>query len=143
MKFTFFVDDSREEEVIVYARERNELVNRIEDLVTEKSCEIAGFNDGTAEILDTDSVFCFIVENGRVFALTEKEKYRIRERLYTLEEKLGSNFIRINQSCIANISKIKRFEHSPYGSLTVVLKNGTRDYISRRNIKKVKERFGI
>lgn len=143
MKFTFFVDNSREEEVIVYARERNELVNRIEDLVTEKSREITGFSDGTAEILDTDSVFCFIVENGRVFALTEKEKYRIRERLYTLEEKLGSNFIKINQSCIANISKIKCFEYSPYGSLTVVLKNGTRDYISRRNIKKVKERFGI
>ena len=138
MKFTFFVDNSREEEVIVYARERNELVNRIEDLVTEKSREITGFSDGTAEI-----VFCFIVENGRVFALTENEKYRIRERLYTLEEKLGSNFIKINQSCIANISKIKCFEYSPYGSLTVVLKNGTRDYISRRNIKKVKERFGI
>ena len=66
MKFTFFVDNSREEEVIVYARERNELVNRIEDLVTEKSREITGFSDGTAEILDTDSVFCFIVENGRV-----------------------------------------------------------------------------
>lgn len=143
MKLTVFIDKNREEEIIIYARERSGLTEKIESLVTEKSMEIVGYKDGTAEILDADSIFCFTAEDGKVFALTEKERYRIRERLYTLEERLGSDFIRINQSCIANISKIKRFESSVYGSLSVVFKNGTKDYVSRRNIKKVKERFAI
>ena len=143
MKFTVFIDKSREEEVIVYAHERSCLTDKIEALVTDKSREIIGHRDGDAEILSCDSVFRFTVEEGKVFALTESGRYRIKERLYTVEEKLGSDFIKINQSCIANISKIKGFRGSAYGSLDVIFKNGTKDYVSRRNLKKVKERFGI
>ena len=67
----------------------------------------------------------------------------IKERLYTVENTVGDSFIKINQSCIVNIDKIERFEASFSGALTVVLKNGYKDYISRRQLKIVKERIGF
>lgn len=143
MKFTVFIDKDREEEIVVYAREKNGLIDRIESLLTDSTEEILGYKNNVAEILHASDVFCFTSENGKIFAVTENEKYRVKERLYILEERLGNDFIKINQSCIANIRKIRCFESSAYGSLIIVFKNGIRDYVSRRNLKNVKERLGI
>lgn len=143
MKLTVFIDKDREEEIIVYAHERSGLIDQIEKLAADKREEIIGYKNSIAEILDPADIFCFTAEGGKVFAVTDKEKFRIKERLYSLEESLGNDFIRINQSCIANIRKIRCFESSVYGSLVIIFKNGTKDYVSRRNLKNVKERLGI
>ena len=78
-----------------------------------------------------------------MFALTEKGKYRLKSRLYQLEKNLNDNFVKINQSCIANIKKIEKFKASVGGALMVIFKNGYEDYVSRRNLKNVKERLGL
>ena len=78
-----------------------------------------------------------------MYALTENEKFKIKSRLYQLEEKLDNNFVKINQSCIANIKKIDRFKATVGGSLTVVFENGYVDFVSRRKLKNVKERLGL
>ena len=52
-------------------------------------------------------------------------------------------FIKINQSCLANKTKIKRFETTIGGALKVVFKNGYIDFISRRELKNVKNRMGL
>ena len=53
------------------------------------------------------------------------------------------SFIKLNQSCIANKNKIKKFESTIGGALKVIFKNGYIDYISRRELKNVKERMGL
>lgn len=143
MKFRLIIDKSREEEVIVYAHEKTKFVEDIENLVKENNFELVGFVDREAVKLDLAEVYCFISENNNVFAICEKEKFRLRERLYKLEEKLPENFVKINQSCIADIKKIKRFDTSFTGVLKVVFKNGYTDYVSRRNVKNIKERLGL
>ncbi len=74
---------------------------------------------------------------------TRDEEILIYARLYNIEEMLNKDFIKINQSSIANISKIQKFDASISGTLKVIFKNGYTDYVSRRNIKKVKERIGL
>ena len=67
-----------------------------------------------------------------------------KKRLYKIEEMLeDDDFIKINQSCIVNIKMIESFDASIGGALMIKLKNGYRDYISRRQIKAVKERLGL
>ena len=56
---------------------------------------------------------------------------------------LGDDYLKINQSCIVNIKAIKQFDVSLGGSLMISLKNGYRDYVSRRQVKAVKERIGF
>ena len=67
----------------------------------------------------------------------------IKNRLYQIEEIVDSNFIKINQSCIANINQIKKFDATLGASLLVIFKNGHSDYISRRELKNVKRRLGL
>ena len=142
MKLKIFVDKTKEEEILIYVHEKNGLVEEIERLVSENNFELIGYKDNEAQKLSLLEVNCFICENNKVFALTE-EKLAVRLRLYQIEDLLDDNFVRINQSCIANIRKIEKTQADFSGALTVVFKNGYRDYISRRNLKKVKERLGL
>lgn len=142
MKFRLFIDRNREEEVIVYAHERNEVVDSIERLVSEGT-ELMGYSGKTAVRLYLNEVYCFIVENNRVYAVTETEKYEMKLRLYQLEKIADKTFVKINQSCIANIGKIERFDASVSGTMRVIFKNGYTDYVSRRQVKNVKERLGL
>ncbi len=143
MKFSFFVDKEREEEVVVYAHEKTKLIEDIERLVKENDFELIGYAEKEAVKLELTEVYCFVSENNKVYAICEKERYLLRFRLYQLEERLSENFVKINQSCIANIRKIKKFDASFSGTLTVIFKNGYKDFVSRRNVRKVKERLGL
>ncbi len=142
MKCTVIIDSEREQEVVIYAHQRTELINKIEALAVGQT-ELVGYSDREAVLISVDEVFCFSTEDNRVFALCEKEKLRLKERLYKIEQSLPADFVRINQSCIANIKKIRRFDTSISGTLRVVFKNGHTDYVSRRQLKQVKERLGL
>ena len=143
MKCTLIITDEHEEEVIIYARERTKLTNDIEVLVCGSVPELIGYKENEVVKLTSDLISCFTVEGNKVYALTDSEKLQIKLRLYQLEEMLSDTFVKINQSCIANIRKIERFDTSVSGTLLIKFKNGYKDYVSRRQMKAVKERFGL
>ena len=144
MKYTIIIDKNREEEVIIYAKEKSTLTDEIERLVNDNNLELIGYDkSGEGVKLTTDEVYCFTAEDNKIFAITEKDKLRIKCRLYQLEEILPEYFVKINQSCVANIRKIARFDTSVSGTLMIKFKNGYKDYVSRRQMKAVKERFGL
>ena len=143
MKCTLIITDEHQEEVVIYARERTKLTDDIEALVIGSVPELIGYKENQTVKLSSDSVYCFTVEDNKVYALTDSEKLQIKLRLYQLEEILPDTFVKINQSCIANIRKIERFDTSISGTLVINFKNGYKDYVSRRQMKVVKERFGL
>ncbi len=143
MKCTLIITDEHEEEVVIYARERTKLTNDIEVLVCGSVPELIGYKENEVVKLNSDLISCFTVEGNKVYALTDSEKLQIKLRLYQLEEILPDTFVKINQSCIANIRKIERFDTSVSGTLLIKFKNGYKDYVSRRQMKAVKERFGL
>ena len=143
MKCELHIDKNTDEKVLIYAHEQNKAVEEIKSFVENQDIELVGYKDGEIEKLNPNKVNCFIIENGKIYAITDDDKYHVKLRLYNLEEMLGESFIKINQSCIANIRKIKKFDSSISGTLSVVFKNGYIDYVSRRNIKSIKERLGL
>ena len=61
-------------------------------------------------------------------------------KLYELEEALDKNdFIKISNSCIVNINQVECFDISILGTIVVKLKDDTKENVSKRNIKKVKQ----
>ena len=142
MKFTF-ISDSDKDEVVVYASEENELVKAIRELCERENEPIIAYDEKDIYKLSPFEVICFVSDGDRLYAHTERGQLRVKSRLSRIEEGLPSSFVRINQSCIANLSMIERFDASFAGTLGVVFKNGYRDYVSRRNLKKVKERVGL
>ena len=143
MKLTLHIGTAHEEEIIVYADRKNALTDSIEQLVHIESTPLVGYKDETAIRLHHTDIHCFSVENNHVFAHTTHEKLLIKSRLYKIEEGLPPNFVKINQSCIVNLAKISRFDTKITGTLSVTMQNGYCDYVSRRNLKTVKERMGL
>lgn len=143
MKCTVILDKTREEEIIIYAHQRTPLIDEIERVSKNDKTQLVGYSEDEIIKLDANDIYCFTVEGGKLYAICENQKYLIRARLYNIEEMHDRSFIKINQSSIANISKIKKFDASISGTLKVIFKNGYSDYVSRRNIKNVKERIGL
>ena len=143
MKCEIIIDPLCEEKVIVYAKEESDAVKEIKRIAMQLSSEILGYNGSEIIKLDLLDIQYITITAGKVYAVCEKDKYQLRERLYSLEEKLPSCFVKINQSCLANIKKTDRFDTSISGTLKIRFKNGDTDYVSRRQLKTVKERLGI
>lgn len=143
MKVTTIIDPSCEEEVIIYARQESALVKEIKRIANTAPTELIGYRDKTATPLDVDAVCCFTVQNGKVYAQTNDGIFDLKCRLYQVEEILPRHFIKINQSCVANICQIERFDTAFSGTLRVIFKNNYIDYVSRRQLRNVKERMGL
>jgi DNA-binding LytR/AlgR family response regulator len=144
MKHTTVIDPRREEEVVIYAKQRTREIAELESYLDRLDTELVGYGEsGQILPLRPAEVHCFTVEDGRVFALTDKDRLTVRLPLYAIEEMLSEDFVRINQSCLGNVRRIARFDASIGGSLMVIFGNGHRDYVSRRQLKNVKERMGI
>lgn len=143
MKCYTYIEETEEEKVLIYAKERTKLIDEIESLVLSFNIDLTGTCNEEIIKININDVACFISENNKVYALIGKKKYQIKQRLYQIEEMNLKSFIKINQSCIANKNQIKRFESTIGGSLKVIFKNDYIDLISRRELKNVKERIGI
>lgn len=146
MKYTLHIDKEREEEIIIHAHEKSPLVNEIERLInTEKvgTPPIVGYIGNDIIEIDPREVYCFFIEGKKLFASLKRGDALIKKRLYEIEDRLSVDFVKINQSTLANMKLIDRFSVSIGASLTVHFKNGRKDYVSRRQMKVVKERLGI
>ena len=143
MKLTVIIDKERDEEIVLYLKEHKPIEERIKAVIGTDGTELIGYDERGAVRLDPARVSCFSVELGRTVAIVGSKRYRVDKRLYELSELLDDSFIKINQSCIANIKMIERFDASLGGSLIVIFKDGCRDYVSRRQLKHVKERIGF
>jgi DNA-binding LytR/AlgR family response regulator len=132
-----------EEKVGIYAKEKNAIVEEIRLFAEQTSNELLGYEGSEIVKLNSSEIHYITIIDNRVYACLDKERYLLKERLYSLEAKLNKNFVKINQSTIANIKKMERFDTSISGTLKIRFKNGDVDYVSRRQLKTIKERLGI
>ena len=133
MKYTVAFRE-QEEDFVIYARERTPLLDRIEALLQAERV-LVGSRDEEAVCLSLDRLICFLVEGGRVFAVTDDGRFQVRERLYQLEARYGSELVKIHQSCLVRVSRIRRFRTTVGGSLVVTLDGGFEDYVARRQVR--------
>ena len=147
MKFNLIIT-KEEESITLCVHKRTPLTDKIEELVSNNEISIEGINiNGYLEKdivpLKLEEISRFYAEDDKCYASVDSKTYQIKKRLYQIEEILPSYFIRINKSSIININFIKRFNTSWTANVFVELKDGVRVYISRRQLKIVKERLGI
>ena len=135
----------KEPKVIILTDEMTDEVNEIIRKLSENTPQmIAGFQDDLLKVLDQEEIFNLFTENGRVFARTSGGVYSLRTRMYELEERLDKkSFVRISNSEIINLRKVKAFDLSLSGTILVSLLNGTVTYVSRRYVPKIKQLLGI
>jgi glycyl-tRNA synthetase beta subunit len=74
MKYRTFIDKEHEEEVLIYAKEKNSLVTEIENLCESDSISFTGTNEREIVKISPLEIVCFISENNKVFALIDDKK---------------------------------------------------------------------
>ena len=142
MKFKLIIDTEKEEEVVITAHERTALIDQIETLVSNHTDRIPGYTEEEIRMLSFGEIECITVLDGKTYAIDSKNhKYRLKQRLYELEQQLPSSFIRINKSTIANEAALNRFTVTYAGSVDAVFKCGYTEYVSRRCFAQIKRRL--
>ena len=144
MKFKLIIDKTKEEEVAVTVHERSPLTEQIEALVMQHTGtdRITAYAGDEMKQLSFSDIECITVLDGKTYAIdVENKRYRLKQRLYELEELLPSSFIRINKSTLANEKRIARFAASFSGAVDAVFQCGYREYVSRRCFTEIKRRY--
>jgi DNA-binding LytR/AlgR family response regulator len=135
----------KEPKIIILTEKMSDEINLLVRKITEDVPQmIAGFQNDQLKVLEQDDIFRIYTANNKVFANTSDGDYSLRLRLYELEERLEKNdFVRISNSEIINIRKVKAFDLSFTGTICVKLIDGTVTYVSRRYVPKIKQILGI
>ncbi len=134
-----------EPKIVILTAAMTEEVNRIIDRLSKETPQIiSGSRNEKIEVIDQDDLVRIYANAGKVFAVTDKGEYTVRLRLYEMEERLNAKqFVRISNSEIINLKKVKNFDLSFVGTICVELANGTTTYVSRRYVSKLKTILGI
>lgn len=148
MKVEIKIDENfKEPKAVIYTDKITDEISTLVEKISEEENElkiIAGFKDDKVALLDLKNIFRIYTDSGKVLAETNSGQYTLRLRLYEVEERLyDTNFVRISNSEIINLKKVKDFDMSFTGTICVTLLNGEITYVSRRNVKKIKEKLGI
>ena len=142
MKFKLIIDKEKDEEVVATVRMRTPLIDEIEALISKHADRIPGYTEDDIKLLSVTEIECITVLDGKTYAIDFKNRrYRLKQRLYELEQQLPSSFIRINKSTLANETRLDRFQVTYAGSVDAVCQCGYTEYVSRRCFAQIKRRF--
>ena len=146
MKFTLNIDKTCDEEITATVHAPSELTERIEALVREYMGQdkLPVYTEDEMKMLPMAQIECITVLDGKTWAIDcGGKRYRLKGRLYEVEELLPSTFIRINKSTLANTARLDRFAVCFTGAVDAVFKCGYREYVSRRCFADIKRRYDL
>jgi DNA-binding LytR/AlgR family response regulator len=146
MQVEFQIDSEQKAPKIIVVADKmtDEIADLIRKLSEEEPQMMIGFYDDKLTILEPLKIIRIYTTNGKVYAVTEQGEYSVRLRLYELEERLDSRlFVRISNSEIINLKKVKDFDLNFAGTICVSLIDGTVTYASRRYVTKIKQVLGL
>ena len=146
MKLEFKLNPACTEPLVTVQAEEitSEVAEIMSRLSQEVPCLLTGIRNERAEILEPEDLYRIYASGGRVFAVTQKGEYTLRQRLYELERQLDSQqFVRISNSEIIHLKKVDHFDLSLTGTILVRLNDGSTCYVSRRYVHKIKQILGV
>lgn len=146
MKIEVRIDEKcKEPKIIVMTDKMTDEINALVKRLSEEQPQvIAGFKDDTVEVLEPSDIYRVFATSGKVLAETSHGEYTLRLRLYEMEQRLDNrSFVRISNSDIINLKKVKSFDLSFAGTICIRLSNGTVTYVSRRSVAKIKQLLGL
>ncbi len=118
-----------------------ELASRIEK---EPLSVLTGMQNEKYALIKPEEIFRIYADHKKVWVQTKQGLFQIRKTLYQIEELLDEKqFVRISYSEIISLSKIVNFDLSLSGTICVNCIDGSKSYVSRRYVPKIKKILGM
>lgn len=119
-------------------------IQRVIDVLGSSETPITALqNEEDIVVLQPKDIFMVRVEDGDTIIYGAKNQYRSRKRLYELAEQLGNQFMQISKTTLINLSYMDSIEPGFSGTLLLKLKNGSKDYVSRKYLPEFKKYLGL
>lgn len=145
MKVRIEIDENLEEdEVTIKCKEINQTIKRVQQSISNANLipKLIFYKNDTEYYLNINEILFFETSENSVEAHTEKDVYKIKYRLYELEELLPNNFVRVSKSTILNSNKIYSITRNLTSSSLVQFYNSYKQvYVSRNYNKTLKQRL--
>lgn len=140
--------DSRlnEPEVIIRSKEITPEILKLKELISgfSDAGSISFYKDGAEIFLPVMSVLFFETVPGGIIAHTSDDMYKVKNKLYELENLLPNTFIRISKSAILNVMHIEAIDTAITSSRCVYFKNTYKQiYVSRSYYKNLKNKISL
>ena len=119
-------------------------IQRVIDVLGTSETPITALqNEEDIIVLQPKDIFMVRVEEGDTIIYGARSQYRSRKRLYELAEQLGKQFMQISKTTLINLSYMDSIEPGFSGTLLLKLKNGSKDYVSRKYLPEFKKYLGL
>lgn len=142
MRIRLEIDDSSDEEIIIRCRELNDDITRIQQAIGEavsKKQSFVFYKDEVEYYIPLSEILFFETDESGISAHTTNEIYKVKYKLYELEEYLPKSFIRVSKSTILNSNQIYSMDRNITSYSTVTFQNTHKlVYVSRRYYKTLK-----
>ena len=135
--------DHSEPFAVIYTDQMTDEIQRIIDYFNAGEVPITAQQNEKLIILQPEEIYMIRVENGETIIYDQAQKYRSRRRLYELGDQLGRKFMQISKSTLVNLSYMDSIEPGFSGTLLLKLKNGCKEYVSRKYLPEFKKYLGL
>ncbi len=122
--------DEQYEDLLQYIKRYNKEKNKKTKVIVKK--------DNKEVFINKEDILYYFSDKKYNYCKTKEDSYRIKSTLYELEED-SIDYIRISKSYVINTDKIKKFDMSVSGKITVIMEDDNRLQVSRRKICEIKD----
>ena len=128
---------------VIHTNQVTDEIQRMIDAFSANEMPITALKDENLVILQPKDIYMIRVENGETVIYGAKNTYRSRKRLYELSQQLGNQFMQISKATLVNLSYMDSIEPGFSGTILLKLKNGSKDYVSRKYLPEFKKYLGL
>ena len=127
MKINIDVDDSLQQDMItIHCREITDEILELQRLLSQKQTggqKISAYIDDTEYYVDVKTILFLEADGNYISVHTAKSIYRVRQKLYELEELLPRDFLRVSKSTIVNTELIASIKKNITGASEISFRN--------------------
>lgn len=128
---------------VIYTNQISEEVLQVVDIVGNISGIVTAVEEDKTVVLRAKDMYMIRVENNKTVIYCKEQKYISKKRLFELEKILRGNFIKISKTTLVNLDYIVSAESTFGGMMCLGLKNGCKDYVSRKYLPDLKKYLGM
>lgn len=128
--------------VVIHTGEITKDIRKLCNYIQNLEAVIAVYENDNIVILQPEDIYMIVSKSRSVDVFCKEKQYVSKKCLYEFEDILRHDFMRISKTTIINLKQIDRVEPS-FNGMLIVLKNGKKDYISRKYLPEFKKYLGL
>lgn len=139
------IDGLEEPEIVIRCDTVDDTVQSIHRFIAQQSPgmpKVVFYQGDTEYYFPLDDILFFETESEQVYAHTASESYRIKYKLYELEDLLPRQFVRVAKSTIVNANRVYSVRRDLTSSSLIQFASTHKNvYASRHYYKNLRERL--